>query len=91
MILICTIFPPSTTAVRRVLFMYVCLCKGITDSQIRNAVADGTTSYRELRQTLGLSSQCGRCAVQAREIFREALPALHNNTSLFYSAAGAVA
>jgi bacterioferritin-associated ferredoxin len=71
--------------------MYVCLCKGITDSQIRNAVAEGTTSYRELRQTLGLSSQCGRCAVQAREIFREALPALHNNSSLFYSAAGAVA
>jgi len=71
--------------------MYVCLCKGITDSQIRNAVADGVTNYSELRQTLGLSSQCGRCAVQAREIFREALPALHGNTHLFYSAAGAAA
>jgi bacterioferritin-associated ferredoxin len=70
--------------------MYVCLCKGITDSQIRNAVADGMTNYSELRQTLGLSSQCGRCAVQAREIFREALPPLHNN-QLFYSAAGALA
>jgi len=91
MILICINVPVSTTAVGRVLFMYVCLCKGITDSQIRNAVADGMTSYRELRQTLGLSSQCGRCAVQAREIFREALPSLHDNSHLFYSAVSAVA
>jgi bacterioferritin-associated ferredoxin len=50
--------------------MYVCLCKGITDSQIRDAVAGGLTNYRELRQSLGLSSQCGRCAVEARQIFR---------------------
>jgi bacterioferritin-associated ferredoxin len=74
--------------------MYVCLCKGITDSQIRSAVADGLTNYRELRQTLGLSSQCGRCAVEARQIFREACPPsinTHTNTQLFYSAVSAVA
>lgn len=70
--------------------MYVCLCKGITDSQIRNAVAGGLTSYRELRQTLGLSSQCGRCAVEARQIFREVCPPVIN-TQLFYSAVSAVA
>jgi bacterioferritin-associated ferredoxin len=69
--------------------MYVCLCKGITDSQIRNAIADGLTTYRELRQTLGLSSQCGRCAVEARQIFREACP--HPTSQLFYSAVPAVA
>lgn len=74
--------------------MYVCLCKGITDSQIRNAVADGLTNYRELRQTLGLSSQCGRCAVEARQIFREACPPTPSHSQhsqLFYSAIPAVA
>jgi bacterioferritin-associated ferredoxin len=65
--------------------MYVCLCKGITDSNIRDAVAGGLTNYRELRLALGLSSQCGRCAVHAREVFREATqPA---DSSLFYPAA----
>jgi bacterioferritin-associated ferredoxin len=69
--------------------MYVCICKGITDSQIRSAVADGLTNYHELRQTLGLSSQCGRCAVSAREIFSASLH--QYNPQLFHSAAGAVA
>jgi bacterioferritin-associated ferredoxin len=70
--------------------MYVCLCKGITDSQIRDAVAGGLTNYRELRQSLGLSSQCGRCAVEARQIFREVCPTIPN-PQLFYPAVSAVA
>jgi len=66
--------------------MYVCLCKGVTDKQIREAVSNGMTNYRELRMALGLSSQCGKCAVQAREVFRETLhPESHS--SLYYSAA----
>lgn len=65
--------------------MYVCLCKGITDSQIRTAVTSGLTNYRELRLALGLSSQCGKCAVHAREVFREAIhPETHS--SLYYAA-----
>lgn len=64
--------------------MYVCLCKGITDSQIREAVASGMTHYREVRLALGLSSQCGKCAVQAREIFRNSLQSV--DSSLFYPA-----
>ena len=32
--------------------MYVCLCKGITDTQIRAAVADGASSLREVHNTL---------------------------------------
>lgn len=71
--------------------MYVCLCKGITDSQIRAAVADGVTSYRDLRDNLGLAGQCGRCGVLARQIFREALPADTGAQALFYPAALAVA
>ena len=71
--------------------MYVCLCKGITDSQIRDAVADGATSYSQVRKALGIASQCGRCSVTAREIFREALPAHPFPESLFYTATMAVA
>jgi len=64
--------------------MYVCLCKGITDSQIRAAVADGYTNYRELRSSLGLSSQCGKCGLHAKEVFNDALMSI--DSSLFYNA-----
>ncbi|MEY1662296.1 bacterioferritin-associated ferredoxin [Isoalcanivorax beigongshangi] len=52
--------------------MYVCLCKGITDGQIREAVQQGCDSLRDLRRELGVASQCGKCARQARSVMREA-------------------
>lgn len=69
--------------------MYICLCKGITDSQIRTAVAEGMTDYRDLRRALGLSTQCGKCGIHAKEVFNAALGSI--DTSLFYDAARAVA
>ena len=32
--------------------MYVCLCRGITDNQIRKAVQAGKTEFRQLKQSL---------------------------------------
>ena len=32
--------------------MYVCLCRGITDQDIKDAVANGAESYREIRELL---------------------------------------
>ncbi|MBM7422449.1 bacterioferritin-associated ferredoxin [Spongiibacter marinus] len=49
--------------------MYVCLCKGITDTQIREAMDNGTSSFRELRRELDLASQCGKCGSLARSVF----------------------
>jgi len=65
--------------------MYVCLCKGITDTQIRAAVQDGATSMREVRNSLGVASQCGKCGVLARDIVRESLDDLEGNEQLFYA------
>ena len=53
--------------------MYVCLCKGITDSQIRQAVDSGATSLRQVRQMLGVASQCGKCSCFAREVMNNAV------------------
>ena len=40
--------------------MYVCLCEGVTDGQIREAIYEGCCSYRDVRATLGVASQfCG--------------------------------
>ncbi|HEX4049494.1 MAG TPA: bacterioferritin-associated ferredoxin [Steroidobacteraceae bacterium] len=51
--------------------MYVCICRGITDSQIRRAVEQGAASLSELRRELAVAACCGRCAPMAREIIRE--------------------
>ena len=53
--------------------MYVCLCQGVTDSQIRDAIYEGCCSYREVRETLGVASQCGKCASVAKQVVRETL------------------
>lgn len=65
--------------------MYVCLCKRITDSQIRAAVQDGASSLSELRNTLGVASQCGKCGTLTRDIVREALLDNVDEASLFYA------
>ena len=45
--------------------MYVCLCRGITDQDIKDAVANGAESYREIRDLLDRGTCCGRCAPEA--------------------------
>ena len=65
--------------------MYVCICKGITDTQIRAAVEDGASSLREVRNTLGVASQCGKCGILTRDIVRETLTDQADNEQLFYA------
>lgn len=65
--------------------MYVCLCKGITDDQIRQTVEEGATHFGQVRKTLGLASQCGKCANLAREVFNESIESTLDNDQLFYA------
>lgn len=65
--------------------MFVCLCKQITDSQIRAAVQDGATSLNDVRQRLGVASQCGKCGTLTTEIVREMTVDSVDDESLFYA------
>ncbi len=56
--------------------MYVCLCKGITDSDIEAAVSEGCHSVRDLKKCFGLGTQCGRCTSHARDVLHDTI---HNN------------
>ena len=51
--------------------MYVCICKAVTDKQIRRAAAKGVDNLYELRESLGVASGCGSCAGAAEAILRE--------------------
>jgi bacterioferritin-associated ferredoxin len=53
----------------RELIMFVCLCHGVTDTQIKNAVkTQGVGNLRELKKALGVGSQCGSCIETAQDI-----------------------
>jgi bacterioferritin-associated ferredoxin len=57
--------------------MYVCLCHNVTDTDIRHLVrTEGVCSMRELRQHLGVATQCGKCAQCAKHVLNEALCAM---------------
>ncbi|MBN4079010.1 (2Fe-2S)-binding protein [Beggiatoa alba] len=47
----------------------------MTDSDIRCAVEAGTTSMRGLRDRLGCSGQCGKCARKVRQLRDQTLDA----------------
>lgn len=51
--------------------MYVCICKSVTDKQIRRAAAGGVDNLYELREQLGVAAGCGSCADVAEDILRE--------------------
>jgi bacterioferritin-associated ferredoxin len=56
--------------------MIVCVCRRVSDHQIRQAVADGAHSLECLQIELGVATQCGRCAECACQVMREAQAAL---------------
>lgn len=52
--------------------MYICSCYAVTDGQIKESVASGTETFRKLCQELKCCTNCGICAVHAKEVFDEA-------------------
>ncbi len=46
--------------------MYVCICKGITEKQIQEAVGSRRTNNpKEVLKALGVGSDCGTCVEDA--------------------------
>ena len=62
--------------------MYVCLCRGITDQDIKDAVENGACSYREVREMLDLGTCCGRCAPEARSIISAEVSAIASRLAI---------
>ncbi len=52
--------------------MYVCVCKAVTDRQIREAAEGGARTIKDLRRDLGVTRDCGRCASCVHDCLREA-------------------
>jgi len=64
--------------------MYVCLCKAVTERQIREAVMNGAHSLKDLKHSLGVASECGKCAAEAKHCLKEALETLGHQHHHFH-------
>ena len=53
--------------------MFVCVCNGVTERQIRDAACEGVYSMTELRNRLGVGAGCGTCAQFAEAVLHETL------------------
>jgi len=49
--------------------MYVCLCKGITERQVQQAIDNGA-DYKSLREELGVASDCGQCGNTCKQMLK---------------------
>ena len=51
--------------------MYVCICNGVTDHQIRQAADAGCQTMAELTMRTGAGSSCGSCIEMATALLRD--------------------
>jgi bacterioferritin-associated ferredoxin len=55
--------------------MIVCVCKAVSDRQIRAAVKDGANCLRDLTRELGVGTCCGKCLPEAKAALCSSLDA----------------
>ncbi|WP_028115716.1 bacterioferritin-associated ferredoxin [Ferrimonas senticii] len=48
--------------------MYVCVCYGVTDKQIKQAVEQGAMDLKSLQAQLNVGKQCGKCVRDTLEM-----------------------
>jgi bacterioferritin-associated ferredoxin len=51
--------------------MYVCLCKGVVENQIRELVAEGVCGVRDVQRACLAGSDCGACIQAIRQLLTE--------------------
>ncbi len=57
--------------------MYVCICNGVTERDIRTAVANGCASMTGLTMRTGCGACCGSCVPTACELIDDELRQQH--------------
>ncbi len=51
--------------------MYICVCNGVNERDIRSAVNAGARTLSDLQRELGVASGCGQCANEAKCLLGE--------------------
>ena len=53
--------------------MFVCLCKSVTDHEIRAAVDSGVRSFEQMQDRLEVSTVCGSCTCEVKQVMQKRL------------------
>jgi bacterioferritin-associated ferredoxin len=51
--------------------VYVCLCNGVTDRQVRAKASSEECSVGAVHRALGITPKCGKCIPMMRDLVRE--------------------
>ena len=51
--------------------MYICLCRGVTDHQIQQAIEHGSNDIKSMRKALGVACQCCKCLPEIHTLLKE--------------------
>ncbi len=57
--------------------MYVCLCNAVTSQQVKEAIAAGASTSKQVGEMTGAGTVCGRC----RGSLRALIAAAHQQTA----------
>lgn len=52
--------------------MIVCLCKGVSSSEIREVIGFGASSLEEIGSACGAGTDCGSCTFELEDMLKEA-------------------
>lgn len=64
--------------------MYVCICQGITQKDIQNAVENGA-NFSQIRKEMGVASSCGSCSQYAKQFIKQTQQELKALEQLAYA------
>ena len=67
--------------------MIICVCKAVSDRQIRAAVKGGAHSLRDITRNLGVGTCCGKCLPEAKAALSASLEARETSLPGLFSPA----
>jgi bacterioferritin-associated ferredoxin len=51
--------------------MYICVCKAVTDTQLRTAIDNGICTRRQLTHCFGVGKDCGKCNKEVKDLLKQ--------------------
>jgi len=61
--------------------MIACLCRGVSDSEVRSAIARGARTVSDIRRACGAGDDCGSCCVTLAAMVRQARAPFHDSVA----------
>ena len=71
--MICNTLPLAIGFGSRANTMYVCVCHGISEKRLSQAIQEGARSFEQLQSCTGVATCCGACEPCARQVLDETL------------------